>query len=169
LPATGHALAMFNSVLNFAELFRGGPVHRDSLRMRGTFGDAAVCGHLVTAIPEEMPLREALEGVEQLNEYFPSNAPAFVLNRRFPAVPVDAAKKPPAEQPDSWPSPIADGAVDFAVKRRLLEDYNLRLWEDAGILKKARVLPQIPLPRQKRADGAVVDALAAEIKSWGLG
>ncbi|MCC7440094.1 MAG: hypothetical protein IT285_00585 [Bdellovibrionales bacterium] len=151
LPATGHALAMFNSVFNFAELFRGGPVHRDSLRMRETFGDPAQSGHLVTAIPEEMPLREGLELSSQLAEYFPRNRAQYLVNRRFPSVGEEAGRGAPP-----------GGATAYCVQRRHLEERNLRLWSEADLIPGALELPQLPAGDPER----LTESLAARMRAW---
>jgi anion-transporting ArsA/GET3 family ATPase len=61
MPSTGYGLAMFQSTRNFANLFQGGPVHKDAEQMLRTFDHPDECGHLVVSLPEEMPLRESLE------------------------------------------------------------------------------------------------------------
>ena len=128
LPSTGYGLAMFQSTVNFAKLFHGGPVHRDAEAMIASFRDPRETGHLIVALPEEMPLRESLELRDYLLELFHDNPPGFVLNRRFPR-----SDDPDPGVPDQWPSPIAASARDYARKRTALEEFNVRLWRDDGI------------------------------------
>ncbi|OFZ19633.1 MAG: hypothetical protein A2X94_17480 [Bdellovibrionales bacterium GWB1_55_8] len=131
LPATGHGLAMFQSTQNFSVLFQGGPVHRDAVAMMQTFGDPAQCGHLLVALPEEMPLREALELENLLHEIFPDNAVDFLVNRVFPKT--AQADPTDTDPPSRWTSPLAFTAHEYIEKRAILEDFNLRLWRERGL------------------------------------
>ncbi len=132
MPSTGYGLAMFQSAENFSKLFHSGPLHRDADAMLGTFNDSKCTGHLIVAIPEETPLRESLELNQMLDQIFPKNPCVFLANRLFPG---KASPNPSQTQetPDSWPSPLASSTLDYARKRYLLENYNLRLWREAGI------------------------------------
>jgi len=132
MPSTGYGLAMFQSTMNFSRLFGGGPIHRDAEAMLATFADPAGCGQLIVALPEEMPLREALDLGDFLLKLFPTNPPAYLVNRVFPHPDRAELRKLP-ETPDDWRTPIADSLEDYARKRAILEDYNLRLWRDQGI------------------------------------
>lgn len=131
LPSTGYGLAMFQSTENFVRLFHGGPLNKDANEMLGTFNDPDATGHLIVSLPEEMPLRESLELQTFLARMFPKNSAAFLVNRLFPKLPLE---NPPYEEiPTSWPSPLASSAKEYAMKRILLERYNLRLWREAGL------------------------------------
>jgi anion-transporting ArsA/GET3 family ATPase len=125
MPSTGYGLAMFQSTENFARLFAGGPIHRDAQQMLDTFQDTRQTGQLVLALPEEMPLCEALELRDLLHRLFPANPAAFVVNRKFPRVETD----PPLGDPDTWGSPVCHSAADYAQKRGALEEFNLRIWQ----------------------------------------
>jgi len=124
MPATGHGVAMLQSTANFARLFKGGPIHRDAEAMLATFQDPAETGCLVVSLPEEMPLRESTELGELLHSMFPACPPAFLLNRRFPQLEAGAIERDPSK----WSTPIAQDLVDYARKRSILEEHNLRLW-----------------------------------------
>ncbi|HUP56534.1 MAG TPA: ArsA family ATPase [Bdellovibrionota bacterium] len=139
MPSTGYGLAMFQSTKNFASLFQGGPIHRDALAMLETFADRTKTGQLVVALPEEMPLQEALELGALIQELFPTNPPEYLVNRVFPSI-SDAA----ADGPDSWTSPVPASLADYARKRGVLEEHNLRLWRDRGIAFTR--LPYVPPP-----------------------
>lgn len=142
LPSTGYGLAFFQSTENFAKLFRGGPLHRDAEAMLDTFRDSHLSGHLIVALPEEMPLRESIELNQYLQQLFPENPGAFIVNRVFPC--------PPAElinlnaNPKEWKSPIAESGKDYAVKRAELEHFNMRIWRDEKI--PFGILDYVPPP-----------------------
>jgi hypothetical protein len=131
MPSTGYGLAMFQATSNFSRLFTGGPIHRDAEEMLATFHDPSICGHLVVALPEEMPLRESLELDDFLRALFPGNPAAFLANRRFPAA--SSAEENERDLPDRWPTPVAASAADYARKRSILEAFNLRLWQEQAI------------------------------------
>jgi hypothetical protein len=140
MPSTGYGLAMFHSTANFAKLFRGGPITRDAEEMIETFKDSKSTGHVIVALPEEMPLQEALELDQFLQELFPGNRAAFVANRLFPGARTGAA---PAREENAG-SPVAKSASDYILRRLELEEFNLRRWRDEGLdfLK----LPYLPPP-----------------------
>ena len=130
MPSTGYGLAMFQSTKNFSKLFSSGPLHRDADAMLTTFSDRNQTGHLIVALPEEMPLRESLELEHYLNQLFDQNPPAFLANRKFPDSPILPEI---SEDPDSWQSPAAETAQEYASKRTLLERDNLKVWTEAKI------------------------------------
>jgi hypothetical protein len=131
LPSTGYGLAMFQSAENFTKLFQGGPLNRDAEAMLKTFKDPKSVGHVIVALPEEMPLRESLELNDYLKQIFPTNPAAFIANRLFP--PIQAPDLAETSSPDDWPTPLASSMEDYAAKRSWLENYNLRLWRDEKI------------------------------------
>ena len=131
MPATGHGLAMFQSIDNWSKLFNSGPLHRDAENMLETFHSPEWTRHLIVALPEEMPLRESLDLSGFLLRLFPKNPAAFLVNRLFPRVSETATNLPGT--PDNWPTPVAASEMDYAVKRSVLESYNMRIWRDLGI------------------------------------
>lgn len=136
MPSTGYGLAMFQSVHNFSRLFRGGPIQRDAQEMLSTLGDPQVTGQVIVALPEETPLREALELGDTLrSSILPSDQPLFIANRCFPErSPGERTTDlcEPKASPESWPTPFADSLQDYATKRRVLEAHNLRIWRSQG-------------------------------------
>ncbi len=135
LPSTGYGLAMFQSTANFAKLFGGGPISADAEAMLATFSDPAQTGHLIIALPEEMPLREAIDLNGFLKDLFPSNLAAFLVNRRFPDGKIQASSDTEAnsDTPNEWASPYAFSVTDYIDRRRKLETHNLKLWSRSGI------------------------------------
>jgi hypothetical protein len=133
MPSTGFGLAMFQSIENWSKLFRGGPLHKDAKDMLDTFSSPEVCGQLIVALPEEMPLRESLELEEFLLRLFPKNPPAFLVNRLFPDLRGLARDRGLSMNPEEWATPLAESIQDFALRRSLLEHHNLMTWTKAGI------------------------------------
>jgi hypothetical protein len=122
MPSTGHGMAMFQSVKNFSQLFKGGPIHRDAEAMLGTFQNPSITRFIIVSLLEEMPLQESIELGKYLHAIFPDNPPQFGINRRFPSL-----KK-------SIPDPaLLSSAESFVFKRNTLEKLNLEIWEKAGI------------------------------------
>lgn len=138
MPSTGYGLALFQSTENFARLFRGGPLQGDAEAMLRTFQDPKLTGHFILALPEETPLREALELNDFLKKIFPDNPAGFLVNRLFP----DSKQNHNWKTPLDWTSPIAKSAEEYSEKRFFLENYNLRLWKDLDI--PFGTLPFIP-------------------------
>lgn len=162
MPSTGYALAMFQSTRNFADLFQGGPIHRDAEAMLKTMGDFSETGHLIVALPEEMPLRESLELDRELRRFFPDNPSAFLVNRTFPKL-IERSEAL-QESPDTWPSPVPESALDYARKRSVLEAHNLRLWDERGL--KYGELGFVP-PPPTDALPVVIRNLSAQLQARG--
>ncbi len=167
MPSTGYGLAMFQSTDNFARLFKGGPIHHDAESMLATFRDPALCGHLIVALPEEMPLVESLELREYLLRLFPRNPPALIVNRRFPSAgaPEDAETAP--EPPHTWETPFAASALDYARKRNILEAHNLRIWQGRGIQDFGQLELVPPPPQSAGAENRVVSAVTDQLRQRG--
>ena len=163
MPSTGYGLAMFQSIDNFATLFKGGPIQKDAQSMLETFRKPSDTGQLIVALPEEMPLQESLELNDFIIRLFPDNPPAFLVNRIFPKV-TQAEGSPGVslESPDSWPSPVATSAVDFARKKSVLESHNLRLWRKRDI--SFAELSYIPPPEKASFEG-ITSQVAREMEA----
>ncbi len=159
MPSTGYGLALFQSTYNFVKLFRGGPLHRDAQSILETLKEPQSTGHLIVALPEEMPLRESLELNAFLAEIFPQNPAAFLVNRTFPTVLQENQEE---LSPDSWPSPVAHSIEEYARKRFILENYNMRLWMDQKIpFGKLDFIP----PPPTNSSHIVVQELAKQIQA----
>ncbi len=164
--STGYGIAMFQSTQNFANLFKGGPIQRDAENMLATFADPALTGQLIVSLPEEMPLRESLELGEILVGLFPGNAPAYLVNRSYPEP--FGGTDGVSEKPDEWKNPLAESARDYAIKRFLLEKFNLRLWRDEQIpIETLPYLPPVERPGSSMSD-RVIRELASLLKTRGL-
>jgi anion-transporting ArsA/GET3 family ATPase len=160
LPSTGYGLAMFQSTENFVKLFQGGPLNRDAEAMLDTFKDRRLSGHLIVALPEEMPLRESLELNQFLMKIFPNNPAEFIINRLFPKVD-PPGNSPLLQTPNEWSTPLAASLEEYAQKRYWLENYNLRLWRDEGI--SFGELGYIPPPSTGESE-LIVEKLAEQLE-----
>lgn len=161
MPSTGYGVALFQSVLNFARLFQGGPVHRDAVAMHEFFGDEKSTGHVIVALPEEMPLREALDLENHLDTLFPKNPAAFVANRLFPQ-PLKNRFSTTTDTDLKSETPYAKDAAEYACKRVKLEAQNLKLWEEKNLVFQK--FPFIAPPLQNATE-TVVKALANQMKA----
>ena len=128
LPATGHGLAMFQSLYNFKKLFNSGPLQRDAEKMLKDFSNENVCHYLIATLPEEMPLQESLELKAYLETLFPNMTPQMVVNRCFPSIQSDIPL-----DPEKWDSPIAESPERFIEKRSFLEQFNLKILDQASL------------------------------------
>lgn len=165
LPSTGYGLAMFQSTRNFAHLFQGGPINRDAHEMLATFNRPTECGHIIVSLPEEMPLRESLELGSHLQKLFPENSPDFIVNRLFPELRLSpAGQVQPSPIPDQWGTPVAQDGLDYAIKRALLERYNLRIWDEEKI--EYRKLSYEP-PLTETSTLPLVSQLAQQMEARG--
>ena len=140
MPSTGYALAMFQSTMNFAKLFRGGPLNRDAEAITATMGNPKETAHWIIAIPEEMPLREGLELGDHLKNFFPGNPAHFLLNKRFPKI-----RSAYDETSDENGAPFSKTVLEFAQRRAALEARNMALWKDHHFAE----LPFIPPPESQ--------------------
>jgi hypothetical protein len=169
MPSTGYGLAMFQSTENFARLFGGGPLHRDAEGMLGSFRDPKQSTHLIVSLPEETPLRESLEVRDFLSRLFPTNPPLFWINRKFPKPDLSFTSPEYETHIDfltqnihGWENPIAKSALDYSIKRSLLEEHNLRLWRGEGIsFKEIEFVP----PPTEEANQYIVNEVEKQISN----
>ncbi len=127
MPATGHALTLFQSLFNWGSLFGGSPLAKDAAAMIATFSDPTKVGHLIVSLPEEMPLVEGLELRSQLARLFSSAECEFVVNRRFPDPGTNA------EYPED--RPFAATISEHAARKAKLERDNLEIWRDVSYIQ----------------------------------
>jgi hypothetical protein len=121
MPATGHALTLFQSLFNWGSLFAGSPLAKDAANMIETFSDSSKVGHLIVSLPEEMPLVEGLELRSRLRHLFSSAECAFVVNRKFP----DSGSTTPYPED----RPFAATVSEHASRKVKLERDNLEIWK----------------------------------------
>jgi len=163
--ASGHSLQYLQMPAAAAETFRSGLVHRESLRVLSQLRDASTtCVHVV-AIPEEMPITEAVGIVERLRSPLELPVGQLFVNRCRPTAPegideaiaaLETATLAPGDEA------VRTGVVDTA--RRALG------WEriqEAGIERlsaETRLAPvRIPLMVREEFGLAEVDSIATQL------
>jgi anion-transporting ArsA/GET3 family ATPase len=82
--ATGHVVGQLASPVAMAELVRVGVVRQQTEWMTDMLTDPAVCGVVIVATPEEMPVNETLELVDRLDAETGIDLAAVIANRVLP-------------------------------------------------------------------------------------
>lgn len=83
-PATGHAITFLNVPQVLLRTVPPGPMARDALKMRDLLVDPQVTAAILVAMPEELPVNEALELHAALRDTVKIRTHAAVLNGTFP-------------------------------------------------------------------------------------
>ncbi|WP_224366942.1 ArsA family ATPase [Hyalangium versicolor] len=82
-PATGHAITFLNVPQVLLRTVPPGPMARDALKMRDLLVDPQVTAAVLVAMPEELPVNEALELHAALRDMVRIRTHAAVLNGAF--------------------------------------------------------------------------------------
>jgi len=124
LPASGHAITLFQTFKNWSELFKGSLIGGDTQKIRATLEATSDTGHFILALPEEMPLVEALDLRGSLEALFPSGlASHLVLNQKLPAVET-------ASGANSNGKPFSQTAAEHLAIKSSRETERLQAWKD---------------------------------------
>ncbi|MCP3142719.1 ArsA family ATPase [Pyxidicoccus xibeiensis] len=83
-PATGHAISFLSVPQVLVQTVPPGPMSREAQKMRDLLVDPAVTAAVLVALPEEMPVNEALELHAALRDKVNIRTHAAVLNQSFP-------------------------------------------------------------------------------------
>jgi anion-transporting ArsA/GET3 family ATPase len=83
-PPTGQGLGMLRTPQTFAEVARVGPVRKKALTIDAFLRDPARTGVVGVALPEEMPVNEAVEFRARLGEQMGYDAGLVVMNGLLP-------------------------------------------------------------------------------------
>lgn len=83
-PATGHVIGQLASPEALGELVRVGPIRQQTQWMTDLLTDPGTTGVVVVTTPEEMPVNEALELIERLDNETGIDLAAVVANRVLP-------------------------------------------------------------------------------------
>jgi anion-transporting ArsA/GET3 family ATPase len=83
-PATGHAISFLSVPQVLLQTVPPGPMTREAMKMRDLLVDPAVTATILVALPEEMPVNEALELHSALRDRVNIHTYAAVLNQAFP-------------------------------------------------------------------------------------
>jgi anion-transporting ArsA/GET3 family ATPase len=163
-PATGHALAMLTAPRTFASVARLGPVGRQAEKIDRFLRNAASTGVLITALPEEMPVNEAIEFERSLRDELGMGVDRIVANAlhpaRFSGEEVRALERA-AETAE--PSVVARAALAAALsehRRARAEHAQLRRLRRAATAPVA-TLPRVFEPELGRGD---VERLSVELE-----
>ncbi|ADO74245.1 ArsA family ATPase [Stigmatella aurantiaca] len=83
-PATGHAITFLNVPQVLLRTVPPGPMAREALKMRDLLVDPRITAAVLVALPEELPVNEALELHAALRDRVQIRTHAAVLNSVFP-------------------------------------------------------------------------------------
>jgi anion-transporting ArsA/GET3 family ATPase len=83
-PATGHAITFLNLPQVVLRTVPPGPMAREALKMRDMLVDPRMTAAVLVAMPEELPVNEALELHAALRDQVQIRTQAAVLNATFP-------------------------------------------------------------------------------------
>lgn len=153
--ASGHALEHLRMPAAAAETFVTGRVHREAAANAALLRDRAACAIHVVALPEQMPLREAVHSVHALRALDLATGAVFV-NRCVPAAPRGTAEV--LER-------VAPAALAATLRRALA----WQAVQEQGIaaLEAELFVHALRLPRMRAADELArcraLDAYVAEV------
>ena len=99
-PATGHAITFLNVPQVLLQTVPPGPMTREALKMRDLLVDPTVTAAVLVALPEEMPVNEALELHAALRDKVNIRTHAVVLNQAFPERFTEADLEALADSPE---------------------------------------------------------------------
>jgi len=99
-PATGHAITFLNVPQVLLRTVPPGPMAREALRMRDLLVDPRVTAAVLVAMPEELPVNEALELHAALKDKVNIRTHATVLNGIFPRRFTEADLEALADSPE---------------------------------------------------------------------
>jgi anion-transporting ArsA/GET3 family ATPase len=141
-PATGHGLAMLRAPSTYASIARVGPVGRHAERIDSFLRDARQTGVLGVALPEEMPVNEAVEFERALDRDLGIAVDAVVVNAVHPV----RFRPPDVERirAASTATPATRAALDAA-----LSEHTRARAEHGQVrrLRRAASAPVATLPR----------------------
>ncbi|MGC8461111.1 MAG: ArsA-related P-loop ATPase [Candidatus Dormibacteria bacterium] len=81
--ATGHAIAQLKAPFAMQSLVHGGMIYSQVERMAQLFGDPSLTTAIVVATPEEMPVQEARQFKDAVQD-FPIDVAGYVMNKVLP-------------------------------------------------------------------------------------
>lgn len=148
--ASGHSLQYLQMPSTAAQTFTIGLVHREATRVEALLKDPETTAVHVVAIPEEMPVTEALEIVAKLRADLTLPLGRVFLNRCRPSLPPDAvplagrlagASAPPDGSIGGVPAAVLlDGLRTAAARAAAWEPIQQRSMERLATESKSRVV-----------------------------
>lgn len=156
-PATGHGVALLETAGNIEELAAGGPIRDQAARIHEVVSHPAATGIVIVALPEELPVSEAIEAATSLRGHGLPVAAAVLNAVRFDRFAAgDAPALTGALEHGSAPvREAARAALEHLGHQQADAAYRERLGSETG-------LPVIDLPEiiTRRFDIASLAALA---------
>jgi anion-transporting ArsA/GET3 family ATPase len=160
-PATGHGLAMLRAPSTYASIARVGPVGRHAERIDAFLRDARQTGVIGVALPEEMPVNEAIEFERALARELGMAMDAIVVNAVHPV------RFRPAEL-ELLRTATGRTAVTQAALNAALSEHTRARAEHAQVrrLRRAATAPVATLPRifEPELGREEIDVLSAELE-----
>lgn len=142
LPATGHALSFFKSPMGIEKMFSTGFVHRQAGNICEMFVDPYTRVDIVT-LPEEMPMVESQQFVEQMQKLGKFNMGFLWVNQCTPELPL------PASLCENLPLEIEE----------CLQDHRFRIEREAKSMKYAKNLPLVSMKIPKFTSEALKETI----------
>jgi anion-transporting ArsA/GET3 family ATPase len=106
--ASGHFLSLMTTPDAVIHSTLGGPLVKETQRVRAFLADPAKCGIVYVGVPEDLVVSECLDFLPQLRDKSPAQVLSVVMNRMPPAPSTAEAAAPAAVRP----------AVAYAAHRR---------------------------------------------------
>jgi anion-transporting ArsA/GET3 family ATPase len=160
-PATGHGLAMLRAPSTYASIARVGPVGRHAERIDAFLRDPRQTGVIGVALPEEMPVNEAIEFERALARELGMATDAIVVNAVHPA------RFRPAEV-ERLDSVTGGSAVTRAALSAAVSEHTRARADHAQVrrLRRAATAPVVTLPRifEPELGRAEIERLSAELE-----
>jgi anion-transporting ArsA/GET3 family ATPase len=88
-PATGHGLSLMTAPQLVSEVIESGPVGHLAAEIAGFVSDPSKCGVVVVTAAEEMPVQEAIELLQILDQRLHRRPQLVVVNALYPLLPDD--------------------------------------------------------------------------------
>jgi energy-coupling factor transporter ATP-binding protein EcfA2 len=146
-PATGHGASMLAAPLVLADAVGGGQLGDMAEELAAFIADPARCGVVLATLAEEMPVQEAIELIELLQQRMGRPPELVVANALYPAYPAAAEVQTGDRQARSEGGRSnAPDILDLWRQRRAVNERELRRLRSAwpGTLVQ---LPLLPLDR----------------------
>jgi anion-transporting ArsA/GET3 family ATPase len=160
-PATGHGLAMLRAPSTYASIARVGPVGRHAERIDAFLRDARQTGVVGVALPEEMPVNEAIEFERALARELGMAMDAIVVNAVHPV----RFRRAEIERLHAV---TAGSAVTRAALSAAISEHTRARADHAQVrrLRRAATAPVVTLPRifEPELGRTEIDRLSAELE-----
>lgn len=147
-PATGHGVALLSAPILVSEVIRHGPIAAMTAEVAALIASRERCGVVVVTLAEEMPVTEALELMEALEERLERQPEFVIANGLYPAL------------GRSRRTPSGDALSALWAERRRLNEQELARLTDSWRGPIAEI-PLMALDSGPELAAAVAERLAA--------